>query len=211
MRNSPIAAALAAAVLESDIDPKEFLRRQRQPPYQPDTGPKQIGEFSLEDIGIDHSQYFGGRGTSYTDWDAVYVGVGDNPHESISDALEAAAMDGWQGVDAIDITAFPETPSASGECERQAAAERGDDEEADDDFGMECELYYYTAVWLKRKGAETAESIITSVTEGRYLDKLAWIKRARQKNQAMKDLAHSRKEIEDIDKPDKKKKRMNLH
>ncbi len=157
MQKSSIAAALAAAVLDEAADPKRFLMRQR---WAADSH-KRVGDYSLENIGIDHGQYFRGRGTSYTKWDAVYVGTGDNPAESINDALEAAAMDGWN-VEGINVDDWPDTPSVAEECERQAALERGDeeDEEGEADFSMEdCELYYYTAVWLKEY-RPTAESLL---------------------------------------------------
>jgi hypothetical protein len=45
--------------------------------------------------GIEHEQYFQGCGVSGTAYTAVFTGVGNNPHEALDDALEQAAMLGW--------------------------------------------------------------------------------------------------------------------
>lgn len=127
------AVSLVAALLEGE-DPKEFFKRHMLPRAQA-AGDKFVAAYELEDIGIDHNQYFTGRGTSHTDWDDVYVGVGDNPLESIEDALDQAAMDGWP-VDMISTAEFQDHPSV--------AEEYPDDEEGS--------MQYYTAVYLRQPG-----------------------------------------------------------
>lgn len=54
-----------------------------------------IKAYELEDCGADHSQYFPGRGVSFTKWDLCYVGAGNSPREAIEDALEQAATCGY--------------------------------------------------------------------------------------------------------------------
>lgn len=56
---------------------------------------KQIVEYEIEDIGVDNDQYFPGRGTTYSRWDEVSVGIGDNPAEALDDALDSLAQGGW--------------------------------------------------------------------------------------------------------------------
>lgn len=136
-----IAAALAEAVLGEAEDPKKFFRQ-----HIPRPDPKPPVEYELEDIGIDNCQYFQGRGLygHHRDWDAVYVGVGDNRFEATDDALDQAGMDGWN---VEGITAGDE-PSQS------VAAEYPDAED----------LYYYVAVYLKGKRSR-AESLLAQITE----------------------------------------------
>ena len=41
---------------------------------------------------VDHSQYYQGAGTMHTDYDQVFVGVGDTEREAIEDAIELLAQ-----------------------------------------------------------------------------------------------------------------------
>ena len=45
--------------------------------------------------GMEHEQRFQGCGVSGTGYTAVFTGSGDNPSEALDDALEQAAMAGW--------------------------------------------------------------------------------------------------------------------
>jgi hypothetical protein len=45
--------------------------------------------------GIEHEQHFQGCGVAGTDYTAVFTGIGNNPDEALDDALEQAAMSGW--------------------------------------------------------------------------------------------------------------------
>ena len=47
-----------------------------------------IIEYEIEDIGIDHPQYFQGRGVATTRWATVAVGVGSDPLEAFDFALQ---------------------------------------------------------------------------------------------------------------------------
>lgn len=53
-----------------------------------------ISSYELIDHGIENSQYFQGCGTSYTPFEHVVTGIGDNPAEAIDDCLEQIAANG---------------------------------------------------------------------------------------------------------------------
>jgi len=175
------AEALVAAILEGE-DPKDFIQRHL-PDIERKQGIKRVAEYELEDIGIEHSQYFTGRGTSHTNWDDVYVGIGDNPSEAIDDALEAAAVSGWL-INDIDTSAWPETPSVSDHLKHEAmgaAAEQIDRAEYDDDEADylaaveeraeeimsegDSELYYHAAVWLRAPGPGEAHFTVSEAED----------------------------------------------
>lgn len=50
-----------------------------------------VGAIELVDHGITGSQYFQGCGTTFTQYDHVVTGAGDNPSEALNDALEQMA------------------------------------------------------------------------------------------------------------------------
>jgi len=171
------AETLVASLLEGE-NPKDFLKHHL-PGIERAKGVKRVAEFELEDIGIDNCQYFTGRGTHYSNWDAVYTGVGDNPAESIGDAIDAAATDGWVLPPSLEAQAntWPETPSVAAnlaEEAQQTARSEIDREDFEDEADYEtalaeraeeimedgdCDLYYYTAVWL-REPAEGESPLI---------------------------------------------------
>lgn len=91
-----------------------------------------IVKYEWEYIGIEHSQYFVGRGTAYTDWDAVFVGIGDDCMEAMSDALEGAAQSGYD-VDKVDTS----------------VVDMSEVVEYDEDYDGDNELYYHVALWIK--------------------------------------------------------------
>ena len=57
---------------------------------------KSIKKFELIDHGIEHEQYFRGCGLSFTEYDAIATGCGNNPAEAIDDALEGLAQQDWE-------------------------------------------------------------------------------------------------------------------
>ena len=65
------------------------------------TPPQRVARYEIIDHGIDHAQYYPGCGTAYTGLDDAYTGAGDNPYDALEDALDCAAMDGW------DVSAIP--------------------------------------------------------------------------------------------------------
>lgn len=60
---------------------------------------KAIGEFSIEDFGVEHVQYFQGIGVSCTPFTDCTYGIGDNPREAIADCLEQVARQGFETED----------------------------------------------------------------------------------------------------------------
>jgi hypothetical protein len=107
---------------------------------------KRVNAFELVDHGIDHSQYFQGCGTSFTEFDYVITGVGDNPAEAIDDCLDQIVMAGF---DADDLEKrilesegweeFPAEPSAI--CESETEEDGSDYEDMDGN-----EVFYYVSI-----------------------------------------------------------------
>ena len=96
---------------------------------------KVIG-YEVEDCGIEHVQYFQGLGTAFTDWDAVFVGVGENFAEALDDAIE-------QVCSAHDWT-------VTGEQVAQMQAEGSDDEVGDSDYPCDMdEIFYHVGIYVK--------------------------------------------------------------
>ena len=117
---------------------------------------KNIGEFQLVDHGIENIQYFSGCGVSFTNFEEVTTGIGNNLEQAIDDCLEQMAMNGWN-VDnmvsrikeQIDLglmvwEEIPETPSVVHE--RDAY---GDD------------TYYHVSIqWNAREAVVTLEDLV---------------------------------------------------
>lgn len=121
----------------------------------------------VEDIGIDSSSYFTGRGTSYSRWDQVSVGIGSTGYEACEDALEGLAQMGYD-VDDIDNPFTDENADYSVElcwahdprfCPLADDYEFDDDDDFDPDdltdddcnceFSEESELWYHVAVYIE--------------------------------------------------------------
>ena len=49
--------------------------------------------YEILDHGMDHSQYFQGCGTAFTNFTHVWTGVGNSSKEAYNDALDQAYMD----------------------------------------------------------------------------------------------------------------------
>ena len=63
---------------------------------------KIIGNFELVDHGIEHSQYFQGCGVSYTLFNHVVTGIGDNLSDAVDDCLEQIALNWFETEDMDD-------------------------------------------------------------------------------------------------------------
>jgi len=98
------------------------------------------GDYSIEDCGIDHEQYFPGVGTAYTGWDSVFTGIGETLREAIEDALESAA----QGD--IDTTNIDPTAGFSSS-ELDAPLHDPTDECQSDD--EDCPHHHYAAFFVR--------------------------------------------------------------
>ena len=62
----------------------------------------QVKEFQLIDHGIDHSQYFQGCGVSFTRYEFVSTGCGNNFQEAMDDCMESIAQNHY----GLDMPAF---------------------------------------------------------------------------------------------------------
>lgn len=56
---------------------------------------KQVVSWSVEDTGIENSQFHQGYGVAYTQWDAVFMGAGDNFEEAFEDAIGNCSSAGY--------------------------------------------------------------------------------------------------------------------
>lgn len=102
---------------------------------------KTIGAYEILDHGIEHSQYFQGCGTSFTEYVDVATGIGDNAYEALEDALESLAQGEWS----VDAIANRYDENAQGIC--QDCEHYGKDD--NDDVCEGCELHYHVSVRVR--------------------------------------------------------------
>lgn len=78
---------------------------------------KKVSEFEIEDIGMESSSYFQGRGTAFSRWDDVAVGIGSNPKGALDDAFEQLASQGYDISPEMEKEAseYKETPEVGTE------------------------------------------------------------------------------------------------
>lgn len=133
-----------------------------------------ITEFELVDHGIDSPSYFQGCGTTFTSYDHVVTGTGDNPREALDDLVEMAAqyaipVDGvpriierdgqeyvnpeaWDDIDVTDLYSrigkkdFPEVPSAWQKMLEANGLEDAEDEEEPDRDDFDTDEEYEEAL-----------------------------------------------------------------
>jgi hypothetical protein len=72
--------------------------------------------FEIVNHGIQHSQYFQGCGTTFTDYTDVATGIGDDYNEALNDALENLAQMGWN----VDIVVSDEDGDGESVSDRRA-------------------------------------------------------------------------------------------
>jgi len=108
---------------------------------------RRVSDYSIDDEGPVSPQYWQGVSTSFTHYDDVYTGVGDNAREALENALDIAAMDGWD-VDAIPNT-MPDSPTVCDLCQELVAGFGLEDAELDMDAACSrCEMSYYVILWI---------------------------------------------------------------
>jgi hypothetical protein len=100
-----------------------------------------VKAFEFRDYGVDHAQYFQGAGTAYTDWDQVYVGVGDSAFEAGKDALDSLCS----GAEHVTMETFLDLEARASELDNAEDAHAECD--LDDDDG--CELNHYVALFVQ--------------------------------------------------------------
>jgi hypothetical protein len=99
---------------------------------------KTISKYQIVDHGVEHSQFFTGCGTAFTEYESVYTGIGDTPFEALEDALNEASMDDW---DCENIE-----NELSDKSDIPDARQEEDDDELSDDAS---ELYHYVSIRVK--------------------------------------------------------------
>lgn len=131
-----------------------------------DSAVRTVTEFRFEDLGVDHAQYFQGVGVACTDWDAVFVGVGDTAREAAGDAWESCCQVAekcatpelvWEA--GKQLSAYNNTISAHVDCEHDgsclnyAAGAAAKGVQPDPIIGCdchdECELSHRVALFVK--------------------------------------------------------------
>jgi len=72
-----------------------------------------VADAAVEYLGIHNPDdgTFQGAGTSGTEFDEVFVGIGDTPAEALDDALESAACAGWSIEDRLEQTLAAHLPA----------------------------------------------------------------------------------------------------
>lgn len=100
---------------------------------------KQITYYHIEDIGIDHSQYFSGRLCIHTDWDSCFVGCADTPYRAVEHALDEIAQDGYC-TDSI-INDFTTLYNVCTGCEYMTYSK----------YCENCERQYYVCIYVKER------------------------------------------------------------
>lgn len=115
---------------------------------------KPVIDYELIDHGIEHSQYFQGCGTTFTDFDECVTGIGSDPAEAIGDALEQLAQDDWETEELEKRiladegwTEFPTYPSVEDYLREENPAEWVD--ENGEIKWDDCELHYHVSIRVK--------------------------------------------------------------
>ncbi len=110
-----------------------------------------ISSFEIIDHGIDGSQYFPGCGTSYTPFDYVQTGCGQNALEAFDEALEQIAMSESVDLGAIEKSKEYKTANTKraqrftveAYLKRSGQLKRNQDMS---DLEGDCDLYYYVSI-----------------------------------------------------------------
>ena len=92
-------------------------------------------DYSIDDMGVDHPQYFQGAGTAFTNWEECFVGVGNTPYEALEEALDNAACNEW------DVETIPNNLSDESDI--------SEPEENEDEGEEPSELQHYVALYLR--------------------------------------------------------------
>lgn len=144
--------------------------------------PDIIHDYEVVDHGIEHSQYFQGCGTSFTHYDNVVTGIGDDFAEAFEDCLEQMAQQysdvDYEATEKLMLqesgeAVWPTEPSVTEHVKEFVEDEN--DEEAADDYMEDCELHYHVSIRYNLseslvRQAEAAEAKCPKCGESRYSD-----------------------------------------
>ena len=115
---------------------------------------KAIKAYEIIDHGVEHSSYFQGCGTSFTEFSDVATGIGDNAAEALEECLEQLAQGCWivetKALDAEMEKAKRDVSEVCDGCEWK----RNDDDDDDDDDETEnpcemCEAHRFVSVRVR--------------------------------------------------------------
>lgn len=114
---------------------------------------KIVYDHSVSTHGVMLSCYWQGAGVSYTRWDDVGVGTGENAYEAMNDALDQLAQQGW------DVGQIPnEFDENSPDNVQNVVRDANPDLEPDEDGTVDTEdSYYYVTVYVQGIPAGGAE------------------------------------------------------
>lgn len=94
-------------------------------------------DYEILSHGIEHSQYFQGCGTAFTEFTDVATGIGDTEAEAFEDALDMLVQQDWdtEGISDKDGVASATTSMCKGcDCEFDEYDDEG------------CELHYFVSI-----------------------------------------------------------------
>jgi len=97
-------------------------------------------KYEMTDYGIDHAQYFQGHGVSNTEFDHCTLGVGDSFNDAYVDALDQAAIMGFD-ID-VDGTEF----ATDGQNEKCSVASYLASQKEPEEDQVDSELTYYVGL-----------------------------------------------------------------
>jgi hypothetical protein len=98
---------------------------------------KTIRAVEVRDHGWDHAQYFQGHSAMFTEFDASYLGAGQNAKEAYEDAIDNMAQMGEYDVESKKLPSRPRGIRKTDKVE----CECGEDDE--------CEHYYYVSIRVR--------------------------------------------------------------
>jgi len=101
---------------------------------------KTIQEYEIVDHGIEHEQYFQGCGFSYTRFETVSTGIGNNLVEALNDAMEGLVQQGYEISNALEV----EVDSLPNSTETEETHTDCDDEEC-----YSQDVYYYASIRVR--------------------------------------------------------------
>jgi hypothetical protein len=121
--------------LPSTSDIKDLLRGSmiRLRAEQEKEHGKAVEEYSVSNHGVMQSSYWQGAGTTFTQWDEAFTGIGSNPHEALEDAINSAAQDGWD-VRTIENEFNPDAGDVAGREAAEANPDMDPDEASEDNY-----------------------------------------------------------------------------
>jgi hypothetical protein len=100
-----------------------------------------IKAFQIYDCGVDHEQYFPGRGVAGSEWTGVVVGVGDSANEAGDDALEYLAQ--AEDVDGVPPVLENEAKELSAKMDAHSECMHSEDKEE------ACPMHHYVAIYWR--------------------------------------------------------------